>query len=105
MRRASIMLAVASIVLPFTCAYFATTAFYRDAGSRGVYVCGLPALANFILASLSCAILSAAGFIVGLIAYRRLTTPRPHTRLLEVAILALPFLIVGSYAASFFIAP
>jgi hypothetical protein len=105
MRRTSIVLAIASVIVPFAWAYFVTTALYQEADSRHVYVCGLPALANFILASLACVIMSTAAFVVGLISYRRLPSPRPRRRLIEVAALTLPFLIVGSYAASFFIAP
>jgi hypothetical protein len=105
MRRVSIILAVASVVVPFAWAYFVTTALYREANSKAVYVCGLPALANFILASLACVIMSTAAFIVGLLAYHRLPRPRSRLRLAELAALALPSLLVGSYAASFFIAP
>src|SRR6476646_8305924 len=105
MRRMSTILAVASIVIPFVWAYFVTTALYREAHTKGVYVCGLPALANFILTSLACVIMSVAAFIVALVAYRRLPRPRSLLRLAELAALALPFLIVGSYAASFLIAP
>jgi hypothetical protein len=104
MRRTSVILAIASLVIPFAWAYFVTTDFYQEANSQGVYVCGLPALANFILASLVCVIMSIAAFIVGTLAYRRVPRPRPRLRLVELAALALPFLIVGSYAASFFIA-
>src|SRR5256885_9168572 len=103
--RMSIILAAASIVVPFTWAYFASAACYRDADKHGAYVCGLPALANLILTSLVCVITSASADIIGLIAYRRLPTPRPRVRLVELAALTLPLLIVGSYAASFFIAP
>ena len=105
MRRTSIILAIASIAVPFAWAYLATTALYREAGSKHVYVCGLPALANFILASLVCVIMSAAAFVIGFIAYRRLPSPRPRHRLIELGVLTLPFLVVGGYAASFFIAP
>ena len=105
MRRTSIILAVASVVIPFAWAYFVTTDLYQETNRKGMYVCGLPALANFILASLACVIMSAAAFIVGALAYRRLPRPRPRLRLAELAALALPFLIVGSYGASFFIAP
>jgi hypothetical protein len=105
MRRTSILFAIASLVIPFGWAYLATTAVYREANAGGRYVCGLPALANFILASLACVIMSVAAFVIGLIAYRRLPSPRPRRRLIEIALLTVPFLVVGSYAASFFIAP
>lgn len=105
MRRTSIILAIASVVVPFAWAYLATTALYRQGASKGVYVCGLPALANFVLASLARVITSAAAFVVGLVAYCRIARPRSRLRLVELGALALPLVIVGSYAASFFIAP
>src|SRR5262249_29397386 len=105
MRRVSIILAVTSVIVPFAWAYLATTAMYRDAAKHGIYVCGLPALANFILASFVCVITSLAAFIVGFIAYRRVPSPRPRLRLVELGVLALPMLVVGGYAVSFFIAP
>ena len=105
MRRTSIILAIASVVVPFAWAYLVTTGLYREAASKHVYVCGLPALANFILASLACVIMSTSAFVIGLISYRRLPDPRPRRRLIELAVLTLPFLVVGSYAASFFIVP
>ena len=105
MRRASIILEIVSVVLPFGWAYLATTATYREAKAHHDYVCGLPALAIFILASFGCVLISFVAVIFGVVAYRRLPTPRPRRRLAEVAALALPMLVVGSYAASFFIAP
>jgi hypothetical protein len=107
MRRASIILALASVIVPFSWAYFAT-ACYRNADKYGVYVggggCRLPALANFILALLLCVMTSATAVVVGLVAYRRLPSPRPLVRLIELAFLALPLLVVGGYGASIFIA-
>jgi len=105
MRRTSIILGIASVVVPFAWAYLVTTGLYREAASKHVYVCGLPALANFILASLACVIVSTSAFVIGLISYRRLPDPRPRRRLIELALLTLPFLVAGSYAASFFIVP
>ena len=105
MRRTSIILGIASVVVPFASAYLVTTGLYREAASKHVYVCGFPALANFILASLACVIMSTSAFVIGLISYRRLPDPRPRRRLIELALLTLPFLVAGSYAASFFIVP
>jgi hypothetical protein len=100
MRRTSIILGLASVIVPAVCAYFATTALYRQAEGEGVYVCGLPALGIFLLASLVCVLVSIAALCVGLIAYRRLPRPRPRRRLAELVALALPLLVVGGYAAS-----
>ena len=107
MRCTSIVLAVASIIIPSSWAFFAT-ACYRNAQKYGVYVgggsCRLPALANLILALFLCVTISTIAMVVGLIAYRRVPSPRPRLRLIELAALALPVLVVGSYTASFFIA-
>ncbi len=107
MRPASIILAVASVIVPFSWAYFAT-ACYRNFDKYGVYIggggCRLPALANLMLALLVCVIASAIAVLVGFIAYRRLPSPRPRVRLIELAALALPPMVVLGYAVSFFIA-
>ena len=95
MRRASIVLAMGSVVVPFAWAYFATTALYQNAAANGVYICGLPALATFNLSSFACVITSASAALVGFVAYRRLPRPRPERRLAEVTALALPLVFVG----------
>src|SRR5262245_23399030 len=107
MRLVSVILSLASTIVSFSWAYFAT-ACYRSAPKYGVFVggggCRLPALANLILALLVCIMTSAIAVVVEFIAYRRLPSPRPRVRVLELAALALPPLFVGGYAASIFIA-
>src|SRR5262245_30596596 len=107
MRRASFVLAIASVVGPFTWAYF-VTACYRNSSKYGVYIgggsCRLAALANVILALLVCVMISAIAVVAGFIAYRRLRRPRPWVRLIELVALASPPLMVGGYAVSLFIA-
>src|SRR5262245_49094697 len=105
MRRTAIILAIGSVIVPFTWAYFATTTLYQRAHAEGVYVCGLAALGNFLLASLGCTIMSASAATIGFVAYRRLPDPRPKRRLLEVLALGLPVLVVGGYAAILMFAP
>ena len=106
MRCTSIILAVVSIIIPSSWAFFAT-ACYRNAQKYGLYVgggsCRLPALANLILALFLCVMMSAIAMVVGLIAYRRLPNPRPRIRLIELAALVLSVLVVGGYTASFFV--
>ena len=107
LRRGSIIFAIASLIIPFSWAYFAT-ACYRNASKYGVHIgggtCRLPALANLILALFVCVMTSAIAVVAGFITYRRLPTPRPPVRLVELAALALAPLVVGGYAVSFFIA-
>ncbi len=100
MRRASIILAVASIIVP--AAWFSLTMLdvQREVQMRGGPICGMPALANFILASFLCVVLSAAAFIFGAIAYRQVSPPRPRRRVLELTALLLPLVVVGGYVAS-----
>ena len=105
MRRASVILAIASIIIPAALMYLSTLEAERDVQARGGPICGLPFFADFILASFVCILLSAVAFILGAIAYRRVPAPRPRRRLVELAALVLPLVIVGGYAASFFIAP
>jgi hypothetical protein len=104
MRRASVIFAIASIIIPAALMYLSTLEAEREVQARGGPICGLPFFADFILASFVCILLSAVAFILGAIAYRRAPAPRPRRRLFELAALVLPLVIVGGYAASFFIA-
>ena len=101
MRRAAIILAIASVALPFPWAYFSTTAMYDEADAKGAYVCGLPALAALLLAAFVCVLLSLTAFVLGLVAYRGLPAPRPLRRLIEIGALAIPMIVVGTHAATF----
>ena len=100
MRRASVVIAIASVVIPAACVFLTMVDVERDVQARGGPICGMPALANFILASLVSVLLSGVAFVLGAIAYRRLSPPRPRRRLLELAALTLPLLIVGGYVAN-----
>ena len=99
MRRLSIVLAIAAVTLPFAWAYFSTTAYYEQARSEGVYVCGLQTLAAVVLACLASSLMSAAAVGLGTVAYRRLPSPRPLRRRIELAGLSLPLIAFGTYAA------
>jgi hypothetical protein len=52
------------------------------------------------LSSFVCIVLAAVAFILGAIAYWQVSPPRPRRRLLELAALLLPLIVVGGYAAS-----
>jgi hypothetical protein len=100
MRRVAIIFAVASVTLPFAWAYLSTTAMYDAANAQGAYICGLPALAAFLVASFACVLMSLTALLLGLVAYRRLPRPRSLRRLAEIGALALPMIVVGTYAAT-----
>ena len=93
MRRISILLAIVATVVPPAWAYFSTAALYGNARAEGVYVCGLPALAAVMVAALVTTLLSGAAVVVGAIAYRRIKSPRPRLRMLELLAVGLPLLV------------
>jgi hypothetical protein len=93
MRRISILLALIAAVVPPAWAYFSTAALYENARAEGVYVCGLPAFAAVMVAVIATSSLSGAAVIVGAIAYRRITPPRPRSRRLELLAVGLPLLV------------
>src|SRR5258705_264085 len=97
MRRSSIILGVASVIVPFAWACLSTSAYYERARQEGVYVCGLQALAAVVLACFGSSIMSATAFTLGTVAYGRLPSPRPLGRRIELASLALPLILFGGY--------
>jgi hypothetical protein len=104
MRRASVLLAIASIVIPAALVFLSIVEAGQEVRAHGGPICGLPFLADFILASLLCSVLSASAFVLGTIAYRRVSSPRPKRRLVELTALLLPLIIVGGYAATLLLA-
>src|SRR5438093_13746715 len=64
MRRSSIILAVAFVIVPFAWAYLSTSAYYERARQEGGYVCGLQTLAAVVLACFGSSIMSAAAFAI-----------------------------------------
>jgi hypothetical protein len=103
MRRLAIYLAIGSLVVPFAWCDLANRAYYREASAHHLLVCGLPALSNFILASFICVVTSTVAFVIGFVAYHRLPRPRSVLRVLELAALALPSLVIGGLAVSLLI--
>ncbi len=99
MRRFSIILLITSVTVPFFWAYFSASTYYEHTRQAGVSVCGLEALATVVRACLESCLMSAAAFILGVIAYRRIPFPRPLRRRVELASLALPLILCGGYAA------
>jgi hypothetical protein len=92
------MLVIASVLVPAALVY--STILEVDREAHGGPACGLPVLGSFLLGSAVCVLLSAIGLVLGLIAYRLLSPPRPRRRLIELVTLALPLLIIGGYAGS-----
>ena len=104
MRRASVLLAIVSVIIPAALVFLSTLEAEREVRAHGGPICGLTFFADFILASFLCVVLSAAAFVLGAIAYRRVSPPRPRRRLVELAALVLPLIIVGGYAATLLLA-
>ena len=104
MRRASVIIAIASVVIPAALIYLSMREANREIQVRGGPICGMPFFADFILASFLCVLLSAFAFVLGAIAYRCVSPPRPRHRLVELAALVLPLIIVGGYAATLLLA-
>ena len=102
MRCVSIILAIASLIIPAALMYLSTLEAQAEVQARGGPICGLPFFADLILASVVCVLLSAVAFILGVVAYGRVPVPRPRGRQVEVAVLVLPLVVVGGYAASLF---
>jgi len=102
MRRASIILALASVLLPAALFAQALLEGQREIQARGGPICGMPLLASFILSSFLCIVLSAAAFGIGIIAFRRVAAPRPRRRFIELLVLLLPLVVFGGYLASLF---
>lgn len=100
MRRASIILASASILLPAALFAEALLESQREIQARGGPICGMPLLASFILSSFLSVVLSAIAFAVGVIAFRRMPAPRPRRRLIELLALLLPPVVIGGYVAA-----
>jgi hypothetical protein len=105
MRLASIILAIASLLIPAAWIHTTIVGSEREVQARGGPICGMPALANFILALSFCVLLSAVAFVLGVVAYRRVSPPRPQRRLLELTALVLPLIVVGSYLGAFLFCP
>jgi hypothetical protein len=105
MRFASIILAIASLLIPAAWIHATIDGAEREVQARGGPICGMPALANFILALSLCVFLSAVAFVLGVVAYRRVSPPRPRLRLLELTALVLPLIVVGSYLGAFLFCP
>jgi hypothetical protein len=100
MRRASIILALASILGPAALFGEALLESEREIQARGGPICGMPLFASFMLSSLLCVVLSAVAFVVGIIAFRRVAAPRPRRRVVELLALLLPLVVVGGYLAT-----
>ena len=64
------------------------------------YICGLPALAIFLLAALGASLLSFLGLVFATLSYRRAPKPRSKLRLAEMIVVALPFIVCAPYVTA-----
>lgn len=98
-RQVSWLLAIVALVGPPLWAHYETGAVYEQAKGEGRYVCGLPAMAIIMIASIGAIILSGAAVIVGWLAFLGVPSPRPTRRAFEVAALAIPMTLALAFLA------
>jgi hypothetical protein len=67
---------------------------FTETGER--YVCGMPLLVAALLGSIVSVMLSLAGLAFGARSYQDLPRPRPRARLLELAFVGLPVILVAT---------
>ena len=78
-RRLSLLLGALAFVVPPLWAYYEYLALNEavdSARSAGRYVCGLPFLAVYLLATLASSALSALSVLLGFLGFRALPAPR-----------------------------
>lgn len=86
--------AIAFIAVPLW-AYLqaeATTRAMVQAHGHGA-ACGMPILGIYLLAVLVAGVCSALALLFGVLAYRKLSPPRPVMRMLELAVVGMPLLL------------
>jgi hypothetical protein len=94
-RRASVLVAIASVAIPAALIFLSTAEAEREVRAYGGPICNLPFLADFHLGLIYLRRAVGSCFIVEAIACRRPSPARPRRRLLELAALLLPLIIVG----------
>lgn len=90
MRTTSLFLGFLSLVGPSTWAYIQSGIVAEGMERQQGWVCGTPLLGIFFLAAAITAVLSIVAFTFGMVAFKRLSSPRPFARKLELAVLLLP---------------
>lgn len=93
MRTTSLLLGLLSLVGPSTWAYIQSGIVVEVMQRQQGWVCGTPLLDIFFLAAAISAVLSIFAFTFGVVAYKRLSSPRPFARKLELAALLLPLCV------------
>jgi len=96
-RSISLFLSSSALLCPFILYY---SGFYRPPKTDG-YVCGLYILGPIFFTVILVFLLSTAGIVFGLYSFKKVQTPRPLSRKLELIYLSIPLLLVIAYAGSF----
>lgn len=93
------ILTVLAVTIPVVWARTQLNAVYSVMEEHGMVKCGLPAMGIFLAAAFGSLILSAAANAFGWLAFHSLPRPRPLSRCVELALLALStvpgLLVVG----------
>jgi hypothetical protein len=94
-RSSSVIVGALAVVLPTAFFAYQERAFAEWAANQKGGVCGMPVLAALGLAVLCAMLLSFIAVVLGAVAFRRLPSPRPLSRVAELSALSVP-LVVGA---------
>ena len=99
----SLSLVIASVLLPYFALANARQHIHANYDALGFQIEGKAVVGLFVLwASISC-VLCLVGLFIGLMAYRKLTIPRPFARTAELMFLALPVILWVLLAETIFL--
>ena len=95
-RSCSFVVLALSVLAPVAYVSYFSWRFNQWAETQHGGVCGMPLLGAWGLGLLVMGFLSLVAVGLGITAFARLSAPRPRRRLLELLLLALPFLVASS---------
>jgi hypothetical protein len=96
LRSCSLAVLVLSLLGPIAYVSYFSWRFNQWAETQHGGVCGMPLLGSWGLGLLAMGALSLVAAGLGIAAFVRLPAPRPRRRLVELLLLALPFLLASS---------
>jgi hypothetical protein len=103
-RTLSLLIALLAYFGPPIWAYFAIEADAKAQMAGRGWVCGNPEIGIVILAGIASSLMSLVATGFGVAAFFGLSKPRPKLRIVELALILLPFLVAGSYVTLLFCA-
>lgn len=93
MRQLSLLLAAMAFIAVPIWAYLSGEADVRAQAEAQGWACGLPILGMYMFALLISGLLSAVALTLGVLAYRRLPSPKPGARPFELIVIAAPLVL------------